>query len=132
MKEPKYKPHKENPLHPFTVPQGYFEVLKKEVMQKIEQTEQAPRPEEMHRTTWEILRPYLYLAAMFVGMLLMFKAFKLIAPQNNANTLVASNTIKYGPSAERLTVSENDLELFLTDYEATSNVSAYLFADDNQ
>ena len=50
----------------FKVPDGYFENLTSEVMNKLPEKEKVVFKEESV-STWTRLKPLLYLAAMFVG-----------------------------------------------------------------
>ena len=82
------------PLDPaahFSVPDGYFDSLKSKVFDRIRMEEEAPeeaaallheeeQAQEAKRPLRIVLRPYLYLAAMFVGLALLFKALPLIMP----------------------------------------------------
>ncbi|MBR8702849.1 hypothetical protein [Porphyromonas levii] len=57
-----------NPLHPFSTPEGYFESFKDRLMARIAEEEvqvipQKPKP-------LDVLRPYLYIAAAIVGLVL--------------------------------------------------------------
>ncbi len=56
----------------FKVPDGYFEQLSARITEQLPERE-LPQPEVV--TTWHKLRPYLYLAAMFVGIWLMVQVF---------------------------------------------------------
>ena len=73
-----------DPVAHFTVPEGYFDELKTKVFERIalssEEDDLATLPVEKKRPLHVVIRPYLYLAAMFVGMALMFKALPLIIP----------------------------------------------------
>lgn len=56
------------------VPDGYFETLHDRVMQNLPQKEiivEKPAPV----TFWTMAKPWFYMAAMFVGIALMFKVF---------------------------------------------------------
>lgn len=52
--------------NPFKVPEGYFENLTSEVMNKLPEKEKVSFEEE-HISIWTRVKPFLYLAAMFVG-----------------------------------------------------------------
>ena len=52
--------------HSFKVPDGYFENLTSEVMNKLPEKEKVAFKEE-HISTWTRLKPLFYMAAMFVG-----------------------------------------------------------------
>lgn len=57
--------------NPFRVPDGYFERFASDLMERLpekESVETARKP-----TTWEKVRPLLYMAAMFVGAMLLIR-----------------------------------------------------------
>lgn len=56
----------------FKVPEGYFENLTSEVMNKLPEKEKVTFEEE-HISTWTKVKPFLYLAAMFVGAALIIR-----------------------------------------------------------
>lgn len=58
--------------NPFTVPEGYFEALAEKVMSEL--PEKTVR-EEVHISIMDRVRPWLYLAAVFVGLGLFFRVF---------------------------------------------------------
>lgn len=55
--------------NPFTVPEGYFEGLTDQIMDKLEKKETVAKPKFIH-----IIKPYLGLAAIFVLALLIVQA----------------------------------------------------------
>ena len=58
----------------FKVPEGYFENLTSEVMDKLPEQKQ-PAFEVKEPTKWDKLKPLFYMAAMFAGIWLMMKMF---------------------------------------------------------
>lgn len=62
----------------FKVPDGYFENLTSEVMNKLPEKEKVVFKEEPV-STWTRLKPLLYLAAMFVGAALIIRGIGLAA-----------------------------------------------------
>lgn len=59
-----------------TVPAGYFDDFNRRMMAQIPQ-EVPVVAAEKKRTTWQIIRPYAYMAAMFAGVYLMMNIFSL-------------------------------------------------------
>lgn len=61
--------------NPFTVPEGYFEEFNRRMMEQLPSKEDITKEpsEELHITTWQRIKPLLYLAAMFVGMIVCVK-----------------------------------------------------------
>lgn len=62
--------------NPFTVPDGYFENFSKGLLDKLPEKEQIPYQEEI--TTWQRFKPWVYMAAMFCG--LMFTVRVVVGP----------------------------------------------------
>ena len=58
--------------HSFKVPDGYFENLTSEVMNKLPEKEKVAFKEE-HVSTWTRLKPLFYMAAMFIGAALIIR-----------------------------------------------------------
>lgn len=57
--------------NPFRVPEGYFESFTSDLMSRLPEKEKT----DVHRepTTWERVRPWLYMAAMFIGAALIIR-----------------------------------------------------------
>lgn len=62
--------------NPFTVPEGYFENFSKKLMNKLPEKEQVHAPEPA--STWQRIKPWVYMAAMFCG--LMFTVRVVVGP----------------------------------------------------
>ncbi|MBQ8225534.1 MAG: hypothetical protein IJZ86_09345 [Bacteroides sp.] len=58
--------------NPFRVPDGYFEQLTSEVMNKLPEKE-TPAYLTREPTRWERVKPWLYMAAMFAGAALLIR-----------------------------------------------------------
>lgn len=58
--------------NPFTVPEGYFDHLTSEVMNTLPE-QKTPRFEMKKTTKWDRVKPWAYMAAMFVGAALIIK-----------------------------------------------------------
>ncbi len=57
----------------FEVPEGYFEAFRAEVASKLPEYPVERKAPQM--STWQKIRPYVYLAAMFAGIWCMMKVF---------------------------------------------------------
>lgn len=57
----------------FRLPDGYFEGFSAEIMSKLPPYPSQPKPQVL--TTWQRMKPYVYLAAMFAGIWMMMKMF---------------------------------------------------------
>ena len=74
--------------NPFRVPEGYFESFTSDLMSRLPEKEKTDVFREP--TTWEKVRPWLYMAAMFASIWLMVKVF--VAPKAEKAEVVAENT----------------------------------------
>ena len=72
MKEENELRKKYGAPNPFSVPEGYFENLAGKVMEQLPEKESQPQPEV---TMWERVRPWVYMAAMFCGLMLSVRMF---------------------------------------------------------
>lgn len=62
-----------------TVPDGYFEEFAARLTASLPEREwEKPQPKVMPRSFWQKVRPYVYLAAMFMGVWCMMKMFDLM------------------------------------------------------
>jgi hypothetical protein len=59
--------------NPFRVPENYFEDFRLELMNKLPEKESIPSWPEL--TVWQRVKPWLYMAAMFVGIMLSVRIF---------------------------------------------------------
>lgn len=62
-----------------TVPDGYFEDFAARMTASLPEREwEKPEPKVLPRSVWQRVRPYVYLAAMFMGVWCMMKMFDLM------------------------------------------------------
>ena len=82
--------------NPFRVPEGYFEGFTSDLMSRLPEKEKT----DIHRepTTWEKVRPWLYMAAMFIGAALIIR--------------VASpgESVSNGQQQQQIAADESDIE----------------------
>ena len=71
--------------NPFTVPENYFEDFTQELMGKLPAKEAVLQTEEP--TLWQRVKPWLYMAAMFCGIMLSVRIF-VGAPQKEDFPLI--------------------------------------------
>ena len=57
--------------NPFTVPEGYFQNFTDEIMGKLPEKKEAPSQTKVR--TWDRIRPWVYMTAMFIGAFLITK-----------------------------------------------------------
>lgn len=72
--------------NPFAVPEGYFENFSKGLMDKLPEKEQMPAPETAN--TWQRIKPWVYMAAMFCG--LMFTVRVVVGPPKQDTPIFTS------------------------------------------
>lgn len=59
--------------NPFRVPDGYFENLTSEIMNRLPEKEELLAEKREEPTMWQKIRPWLYMAAMFIGAALIIR-----------------------------------------------------------
>ena len=95
---------------PYSVPEGYFESLRANVMAGLPEYPAKPRVPKL--TAWQRLRPYIYLAAMFAGIWCMMQIFhRVSSPPTPSEDHIASY---FEPDSYDLFIeaqSGNDLEI---------------------
>ena len=72
--------------NPFQVPENYFEELTSQIMT------QLPKKvvDKPHVSVWDKVKPWAYMAAMFVGIALMVKVFVKAPEQSNSGLNISS------------------------------------------
>lgn len=105
-----------------TVPDGYFDDFAARMAASLPEREwEKPAARVMPRSFWQKVRPYVYLAAMFMGVWCMMKMFDLMRPDTNGLSFDANPVLAAAVS--------NDY--FVNDYVMTEgDVSEYELMDD--
>lgn len=75
-----------------TVPEGYFEDFTTRMMAKI--PDEVIRPAEVKRSTWQIIKPYAYMAALFAGAYLMLNIFNIGSSMRQSTSPVSSASMQ--------------------------------------
>ena len=74
-----------------TVPEGFFENFNKRMAESLPEQpwekSDTDKPKILPRSRWQIVRPYVYLAAMFMGIWCMMKMFNLMHTPNSMQGL---------------------------------------------
>ena len=100
--------------NPFKVPEGYFERFSDDLMSKLpERTVEEPKVISL----WGKLKPWTYVAATLVGIMLMLRIFS--GSPEEVNTAL-NNTID-----EIEVIQDSDLDDFYTYYEDQAIINAY-------
>ena len=72
--------------NPFQVPENYFEELTSRIMTQLPQKVE----ENLPISTWDRVKPWIYMAAMFAGIALMVKVFVKTPEQSNSGLNISS------------------------------------------
>lgn len=88
-----------------TVPEGYFDDFKRQMASALpERPELNASQEEPIRSTWQRMRPYIYMAAMFGGIWCMLRLFTMITAP--ADVSLENNSIIADALADEQFVNE--------------------------
>lgn len=104
MNEEDYLNSKMGKFNPFTVPEGYFDKLTQQVMDKIPQaviTEMKPVKQPAKVAVMKRLRPWLYAAAcicvgVFIAAISFNNRSEVASPQSTSQQLAANEQTDYG------------------------------------
>lgn len=78
--------------NPFKVPEGYFDNFTTQLMDKLPEKPDAIEVQPV--TKWMKFRPYVYMAAMFIGAVLMVKAIHFIESEKVSSAQQAKTKAK--------------------------------------
>lgn len=116
-----------------TVPDGYFEDFAARMTASLPEREwEKPEPKVLPRSIWQRVRPYVYLAAMFMGVWCMMKMFDLMRTDSSGlsieNNPVMTAAISNDHFINDYFINEgeiNDYQLMEDLYETGFDPSAY-------
>lgn len=99
-----------------TVPEGYFEDFNARMIASLPQQDwERPEPRILHRSLWTRVRPYVYMAAMFMGIWCMMKTFDLmrgdvpVPMERNTELMSAINNDSFFNDYFTPSMSETDI-----------------------
>lgn len=104
--------------NPFRVPDHYFENFTQELMNKL--PEKEPMPLMSEPTLWERVKPWLYMTAMFCGIMLSVKIF-VGEPQKDEFPAISQTEVERLPDEDweimidRIMMDDYTLYQYLTD-----------------
>jgi hypothetical protein len=108
--------------NPFKVPDDYFAQLNEEIMNRLPEKETvAPKPVSL----WDRAKPWLYLAAMFVGLNIMIN-FLLKTPEGN-NPDESPAVAQQIPSGNLDNVTEEEFYQYLEEQLVDDNYFDYMY-----
>lgn len=102
MKEENNLLKKVGTKNPFKVPNRYFENFSSELMNKLPEKDTLPISQEI--TLWQRIKPWLYMTAMFCGIMLSVKIF-VGSPESNEFPIISESIIN--------NLSDEDWELIV-------------------
>ncbi len=111
--------------NPFTVPEGYFEQLTGNIMNRIPEREPAV-PQTIHITTWQRIKPWFYMAAMFC--IIMITARYMLIPSSNEQ--MASKNPTKPSSATEYSYTDEYIEETIMNMQA-DDYTVYCYLTDN-
>lgn len=103
-----------------SVPEGYFESLQKKIIADLPEAPVPERQLHVEMTRWQRIKPYVYLAAMFVGIWLMMNIFHRVSSLAGFDM----NNVPESVSLAMATIGD-DMSDFSsdTDYQLESDIS---------
>lgn len=116
--ELKKKIGKENP---FKVPEGYFENIVPEIMKQLPEAEAQ---ESMEITMWERVKPWVYMVAMFCGLMFGLRVMMMDKPVNkemNTDNVSMTDSVQgipdeyIDPILDQAMMDDYTLYMYLTD-----------------
>lgn len=122
MKEEDYILRKVGTENSFRVPEGYFEGLTSDIMNKLPEKEK-PVFVQKEPTMWDKVKPWLYMAAMFAGAALIIRVASADRqPASNADYVAAEETDKemqyINEVVDNSMLDDYSLYVYLSDMEA--------------
>lgn len=102
----------DDPTRAFEVPEGYFENLHANIMSRIETEKIVQEDTTTRRSVGDVLRPYLYIAAMFVGLALLINIIPHIQDNNASSTVATQGVAQPLPADAEITDAEYELFLW--------------------
>lgn len=107
--------------NPFRVPEGYFENLASEVMNRLPEKEKSAIAQR-EPTRWEKVRPWLYMAAMFIGAALIIRVASSGRVSSSVDRMAADDTeieMEYiNMAVENSMLDDYSLYVYLADSDA--------------
>lgn len=116
--ELKKKIGKENP---FKVPEGYFENIVPEIMKQLPEAEAQ---ESVEITMWERVKPWVYMVAMFCGLMFVLRVMmmdKLVNKEMNTDNVSMTDSVQgipdeyIDPILDQAMMDDYTLYMYLTD-----------------
>ncbi len=108
--------------NPFTVPEGYFQDFSEKLMEQLPEKEVMPEPEIR---MWDRIKPWVYMAAMFVGLMFTVRAFVGEQPSSQSTNMEIGNYTEIpdeylDPIVNQTMMDDYELYQYLT--EADNNI----------
>lgn len=107
--------------NPFKVPEGYFENIVPEIMKQLPETEVQ---EEVEVTMWERVKPWVYMVAMFCGLMFGLRVMmndRPVSTSINADDVSMTDSVQgipdeyIDPILDQAMMDDYTLYMYLTD-----------------
>lgn len=107
--------------NPFKVPEGYFENIVPEIMKQLPEAEVQ---EEVEVTMWERVKPWVYMVAMFCGLMFGLRVMmndRLVSTSINAGDVSMTDSVQgipdeyIDPILDQAMMDDYTLYMYLTD-----------------
>ena len=121
MKEEKKLQERCGKQNPFSVPEGYFEGFADRIMEQLPERESREVPPI---TTWQRIKPWIYMAAMFCGLMFGLRVMMMDKPVNkeiNAGNVSMTDSVQgipdeyIDPILDQAMMDDYTLYMYLTD-----------------
>jgi negative regulator of sigma E activity len=117
---------------PFRVPEGYFDDFAKKLMAHLpveDSTMMESESAEPRITPWQHIKPWIYMAAMFVGMIICVRVVLGVQPENNATDNIGNITALDFDLSDFEQMSDEDLAS-VVEYTMMDNYTLYQYLSD--
>ena len=102
--------------NPYTVPEGYFDRFTEELMRQLPDKEATTPPEVK---LWDRVKPWVYMAAMFVGLMFTIRAFVGNIQEGNDANLSDMSDEYIESIVDQTMMDDYELYQYLTDAETS-------------
>ena len=112
----------------FKVPDNYFDSVQEEIMSKLPEKEYDPSLYDSKRSIWLKVKPWVYMAAMFAGIALMFEVFNNLSGGQGKNEI---NIVEAQPECDAgMEEDLNDYYNYMLENSMMDDYSMYQYLKD--
>lgn len=112
----------------FKVPDNYFDSVQEEIMSKLPEKEYDPSLYDSKSSIWLKVKPWVYMAAMFAGIALMFEVFNNLSGGQGKNEI---NIVEAQPGCDAgMEEDLNDYYNYMLENSMMDDYSMYQYLKD--